>query len=279
MIITEETWLQVLGWQYGIVVTDGSADRDVVTSEKSFTVTIPGESATVRITETPQDGLKLHTAYCEDVDQDPYEPGRLWFGALDGATLSFDVKPGAGYTCWFIHGPPVMHGALVRIWKVMDADGDLGTLDEFPLGVGWDFSIGVTNGTANRDVVTTDKNGFASFRVTAFAKLEITEVNGSDLLDVSCWDIAGENDFIHGGYAQDGATLAFDTESGGAYGCQFTNLGVGAKAEADPPLAPPTDTLGGTPEPSPDPWHNLVIGLAGLIAGILVLRSPRSRCV
>jgi hypothetical protein len=120
----------------------------------------------------------------------------------------------------------------------MDADGDLGTPEDSPLGVGWDFSIGVTNGTATRRVVTTDKNGFTTFRVAAFAMLEITEVNGADLLDVFCWDIAGENDFIPGGYALDGATLAFDTEPGGAYGCRFTNLGVGVKAGNVAPSAP-----------------------------------------
>ena len=127
----------------------------------------------------------------------------------------------------------------------MDADGDLETSDDFPLGVGWDFSIGVTNGTASRPVVTTDKNGVASFRVSAFARLEITEVDGSDLLAADCWDIMGE-DPIHGGYTQDGATLGFDTEPGGVYGCQFTNYGVGVKAATGEPgvLAPPTDTLG-----------------------------------
>jgi hypothetical protein len=276
VIADASSWDQVLGWQYGIVVTNGSANHDAVMSGESFTVTVPGESATVRITETLQDGFKLHKAYCQDPDQDAFEPGS--FGTLDGATLSFDVKPGGEYICYFINGLPVQPDAQVFVYKEMDADGDLDTMDDFPLGVGWDFSIGVTNGTASHNIVTTDRNGSASFRVTAYAKLEITEVNSSHLLAGSCWDIMGE-DPIHGGYTQDGATLAFETEPGGVYGCSFTNLGIGVRAETAPAnvMAPPTDTLGGMPEPPSETWQTLLIGLAGLTTGVLVLTTGRSR--
>jgi hypothetical protein len=246
-----------------------------VRSGQSFTVIVPGEAATVGVTETLQPGLKLHKAECLDSDQDPFEPGSL--GTLGGATLSFDAKPGGNYVCTFVNGAAMQPDAVVWIWKIMDADGDFDTPDEFPVGVGWDFSVGVTNGTASRPMVTTDEKGAASFRVTAFAKLEITEVDGSDLLGADCWDIMGE-DPIHGGYTQDGPTLAFDTEPNGVYGCEFTNLGMGIKGETPGPnvVAPPTDTVGSTPGQSSESPPSFPIVLAGVTAGVLTLKLRKS---
>ena len=276
--VVDDDWEPAPGWEFGIVVTNGIA-HDLMTDDaggQSFAVTVFSDSARVEITETPHAGFKVWAASCTVQNQDPFEAGAL--GTLDGTTLTFDVEPGGVYACDFVNGPPVLPDAQVFVWNYLDADGDLDTWDDVTLGVGSDFSIRVTDGTASRHLVTTDSKGVATFKVTAYAKLEITQVNASNLLSAWCWDIWGE-DPIHGGYTQDGATLAFGTEPRGVYGCTFFNLGIGVKGETGVPVAtaPPTDTLKVTSGPSSDAWRMLLIGLSGLIASILVLTPARHR--
>ena len=227
-----------------------------------------GTSATV--TERVIDGFELVDAFCFEIQVDP--PGGVPVGQLDGNSVSFQMEDQTNYGCQFFNAPDNSTGEIV-VSKIIDADGNLDTVDDQTAGEGWEFDLDLLDGTINQGFPVTNSGGFAGWLIKVGpdgTSATLTEVLQEDfeILDASCIKIAESGNEPIGEF--DGDSVTFQVEGGefGTHDCQFFNARVAALA-----TLPPTHAATGSDSLGSDAWRLVLVVLAALIASILLLKS------
>ena len=214
--------------------------------------------------------------------------GSTPIGELDGDSVTFQVEGdefGAIYQCDFFNVPTDTSLAGISVWKHVDTDGDLATFEDVEFPPFWEFEAAFEDDVAilfaDRDTNRDEPAGWLIGHAGDSTRVVVTEVpqNGYELVKASCID-GDSSDGMEIPTTLEGNSLSFDV-SGFApfvgfpheYLCDFLNVAVG---EAALPTLPPTHATTGSAPPGSEAWRLVLLGLASLIASILVLRSRRA---
>jgi hypothetical protein len=181
---------------------------------------------------------------------------------------------------------PRPNGGVIDVYKTIDADGNLDTVDDQTAGEGWEFEAELTVGTIVDAIPVTDEFGFAEWLVEFGAErptAAVTELPQDDfeLIAASCRKYTGNDpaDPFSGGLVGevDGNRVTFPLdERAFPYECKFYNApspgGSVGGATATPPshTLPPTDSGESTSTPTSDGWRVMLVVLAGILAAALV---------
>ncbi len=174
------------------------------------------------------------------------------------------------------------------VMKALDLDGDPATEDWDAAGAGWTFDVAATGGTVDPGQGTTDDSGTVTFAVEPGpngATLDVAEVMaaGYTFLDAACApvDVPVETrvqalaDEVTGsrGTVGAGSVTGVPIATGETVVCLFVNTSGGVEAATATPRVtpPPTDTLPISGTPGGDAWRIALLGLAGLLAAVLLL--------
>jgi hypothetical protein len=214
-------------FDYSIVVTGGRPSVDTLqvtandTVPAEFSVADDGQSASVKIAETPITGWPLVAVRCEaDVHdgEDGLPVGTPVATKLDGQAFTFDVEPRLRYACHQSHHAPRSGGPAAAITLWVDA-----------------ASIAVTRGTSDTHTCdTTGSEGFCSFLVTVAGGRDSARVaitidlrRGERLVSFGCdADELGRTSQRR--WAPTGNTVEFDAASYGNYTCYTYYAAIGA---------------------------------------------------
>ena len=224
----------------------------------------------------------------------PSNPG---IRVRDGNSVRFPVRVTdltvPNYNCTFFNTPsptpaPDTRLAAIVVVKDIDTDGDLESSGDRDLPPSWEFDAAFEDDVeivaADRD---TDRDVPARWLIRhpgGSTRVVVTEVsqNGHWLLAASCID-ADDALAREIPTTLDGNSLSFEVSGNNTFSdephtfvCDFLNTPVGAAL----PTLPPTDAATGSAAPGSEAWRLVLVGLAALIAGILVVRprpAARSR--
>ena len=132
--------------------------------------------------------------------------------------------------------PTPIPGATIQVHKIIDADGNLDTVDDQTAGEGWEFKLELTDGTVEDLFVVTDADGFGGWTftfgpggtlatVTEFEREfdDAEEFREFELLDASCYEIRFDppNEILVG--ELEGSSVSFPVEDQTNYSCRFFN--------------------------------------------------------
>ena len=273
------------GWEFELVLADGTIDQafPITNSEGSagWLVSYGPGGTSATLAEVVQEGFELLEASCMKIAESGNEP----VGEFDGERITFPIEEGefATYQCSFVNVSSDIRLAEISVRKHIDADGDLDTEDhEWPSS--WEFEAAFEDDVeivfADPD---TDRDEPATW-VASFSgdstHVVVTEVpqDGYRLFDASCID-AEASDGAEIPTTLEGNSLSFDVGGFGpnfplgahVYFCSFHNTPVGGAA----PTLPPTDAATHYAGIESDPWHLVLVGLAALIASLVVLGLRR----
>ena len=228
--------------------------------------------------------FELLDASCYEIQSDP--TNEILVGELEGSSVSFPVEDQTNYSCRFFNAPTPFSGGTVDLFKFIDADGDLDTIDDRTEGEGWEFELELAVGTVEPLIPVTDEAGFAQwdfgFGPDGTTTATMTEVpqEGFELLGANCaglifpGDDVDPDDFFG---ELEGDSVSFRVgDPIEDYECVFYNApspgnSVGGET-ATPPSStlPPTDSGGPTSTPTSDGWRVMLVVLAGILAAALV---------
>jgi hypothetical protein len=183
---------------------------------------------------------------------------------------------------------PAPEARLVVV-KALDIDGDIAT-DDWEPGAGWTFDVAIANGTIDATSGVTDSEGGVEFAIVPGADgatVDVAEVLQADytFLDAVCLPLEEANpvalrvqalaDDVPGarGTVSAGAVSDVAVADGETVYCLFVNTTGGVSpATATPKVTPPpTDALPVSGTPGGDGWRLALLGLAGLLAVVLLL--------
>jgi hypothetical protein len=129
-------------------------------------------------------------------------------------------------------GPSEDRGVEVVARKIIDADGDPGSVDDQTVGAGWEFDLGVSDGDIVVASPITNADGTASWLVSPGpdgTSVTITEVTQEDfeLVDAVCRRVGEIGSGPVG--RVDGGSVTFQIPEGDAatYECDFVNVPTG----------------------------------------------------
>ena len=267
------------------------------------------------MTEVPQEGYEFVDASCYAIEPgDPEIEGssqgrasasRALAAALDGESVSFRVDDRFDeYQCEFINAPISAESTEIWAWKVIDADGDLDTVDDQTAGEGWLFELELWAGIIDEAFPVTNSDGGAYWRITfgpdgaSAIVYEPFQNEDFELFGAACFKftdddpvegfsqsrIAASNEVLVG--ELDGDMVEFRVEPGFPYGCFFYNApspegNVGGDTATPPSnTLPPTDTGRPASIPNSGSWGAMFVVLAAILAAalvsVLVLRTSRT---
>ena len=207
-------------------------------------------------------------------------------GELDGDSVTFRVElPIEDYVCEFYNAPttpaPDTRFVDIAVVKEIDIDGDLDTVDDRERPPSWEFEAAFQD---NVEILAADPDtdSWNISHTGDSTHVVVTEGPqvGYRILTAYCID-ADDAIFHEIPTTLDGNSLAFEVSGSEpdnfprAFSCYFINARVVVGAL---PTLPPTHAATGSAAPGPDSWRLVLVGLAALIASILVLRShPAAR--
>ena len=167
----------------------------------------------------------------------------------------------------------------IGVGKQIDTDGDLDTVDDRETPPSWEFEAAFED---NVEILAADPDTdvWSISHTGDSTRVVVTEVPqvGYRLLTAFCIDA----DDVLGPEiptALEGNSLSFDVSGSDpesfprAFSCNFINTPVVVGAL---PTLPPTHAATTSAAPGSNAWRIVLVGLAALIAGILVLRPHRT---
>ncbi|MBP1705090.1 MAG: hypothetical protein H6Q36_829 [Chloroflexi bacterium] len=218
----------------------------------------------------------------------------------DGKTLTYEVEvaatePGSyTNTATITEGPcetacsdtstvvvePSPEQAVLLVHKTLDLPGNLDDID----GEGWDFdTANIAGGALTESVNPTDENGWAGFLFTLSGEgpivVDLGETVQQDYKFVSAVCFDEEEAEVGTEVKKDAAVTGIEIPGGQTVICEFVNKsGEEEEATATPKhvTPPPTDTLGLASGTGSDSWRIVLLGIAALLATILLL-TPAER--
>ena len=121
------------------------------------------------------------------------------------------------------------NGAEIVARKVVDADGDLDTVDDQFAGEGWEFELELPDGTIDEAFPVTSADGFARWLISFGAggtSATVGEVAQEDfaLVDASCRKVTESGDLSVGEFNQGSITFQIEEGDGASYQCDFFNV-------------------------------------------------------
>jgi hypothetical protein len=272
------------GWEFELALPDGAIEEAFpITSSDGFagwliSVGPGGTSATV--TEVAQEDFALVDVSCMRIA----ESGDTPVGEFDGDSVTFRVEGGefGSYQCEFFNVPTDTSLAGISVWKHIDIDGDLDTFEDHQWPRSWEFQAAFEDGVeivfADPDTKRDDPAGWLIRHAGDSTRVVVTEVAqiGYRLLKASCFD--AESDVgAEIPTSLEGNSLSFDVSGFSpiapfphGYFCNFWNAPVG---EAALPTLPPTHAATASDPLGSGAWRLVLVGLAALIASLLVLGS------
>ncbi len=272
------------GWEFELELPDGTINEafPITNSDGAagwlITFGLGGTSAT--LTEVVHGDFQLLDASCTKVDESGDEP----VGEFDGDSITFQVDGSEfpSYQCGFVSVPSNTRLAGISVWKHIDADGDLETSEDREFPRSWEFEAAfegvVEIVSADPDTDRDEPAGWLISHAGDSARVVVTEVPlaGYRLLKASCID-ADSSDGMEIPTTLEGNSLSFDVSGFGpipddahAYFCDFWNTPAGVAAL---PTLPPTHAAMDEGVVGSAPWRLALVGLASLLASLLVLGS------
>jgi hypothetical protein len=272
------------GWEFELELPDGTINEAFpITSSDGLAGWLigfgtGGTSAT--LTEEPLGDFELLDASCTKVVDSGDEP----VGEFDGDSITFQVDGSEfpSYQCTFVNVPSDTRLAGISVWKHIDADGDLDTSEDHESPSSWEFEAAfegvVEIVSADPDTDRDEPAGWLIRHVGDSTRVVVTEVPraGYRLLKASCID-ADSSDGMGIPTTLEGNSLSFDVSGFGptsddahVYFCDFWN---GPADVAALPTLPPTHAAPYEGVLESAPWCLALVGLAALLASLLVLGS------
>lgn len=276
------------GWEFELEMADGTIDEAFPTTNSEglagWLISFGPDGTSATLTEVVQGGFALLDASCMKIADSGDEP----VGEFDGDSITFQIEEGAfaTYQCSFVNVRSDISLAGIEVWKHIDADGDLATSDDHQWPPSWEFEVEFEDGieTVFADPVThRDEPAVWVIGLAGDSdSVVVTEVprDGYRLFEASCID-ADSSDGAEIPTTLEGNSLSFDVsgfrpvlELGAhPYWCNFYNTPVGGAAL---PTVPPTHAASDPAVVASAPWHLVLVGLAALIASLLLLGSRRA---
>jgi hypothetical protein len=124
-------------------------------------------------------------------------------------------------------------GAEIVVRKVIDADGDLDTVDDQTAGEGWMFDLAVSDAQIVEAFPSTNPDGFAGWLIRTGPEgttVTLTEVGQDDfaVVDASCMRLGDDGDTLPVGAFRDGSvTFGIEADGFASYQCDFFNVPAG----------------------------------------------------
>ena len=183
------------------------------------------EDPRVVITDLLLDGFTLMDVECVATDNPD-----AW--QVDGTSVTWlppwPAHLPVAFDCEFIHAPDDFDGEIVAR-KVIDADGDLETVDDQTAGEGWEFELALPDGVIEEAFPITSSSGFAGWLISVGpggTSATVSEVAQEDfaLVDASCMKIAESGDTPVGEFDQGSITFQIDGGEFASYQCDFFNV-------------------------------------------------------
>jgi hypothetical protein len=278
------------GWEYELELTGGTiVDAFPVTDESGFAeflIEFDGEGPTATVSEALQEDFELIAASCFTFHGP--EEGEVIVGELDGDSVTFRLDAREfPYICNFYNAPSTStpDGGEIAVDKVIDADGNIDTTDDQTWVPGWEFELELTDG-AIEQVFPDVSAWLISFGPggTTATVTEVVQGKDFELFAVSCFK---GNDPLQPGsefvVELDGDSVTFQVDPDFAIiECFFYNApspagSVGGETATPPSnTLPPTDSGGPTSSPTSGSWLEMLVVLAGILAGGVVLKSRRA---
>jgi len=183
------------------------------------------EDPRVVITDLLPDGFTLMDVECVATDNPD-----AW--QVDGTSVTWlppwPAHLPVAFDCEFIHAPDDFDGEIVAR-KVIDADGDLETVDDQTAGEGWEFELALPDGVIEEAYPTTTSDGFAGWLISVGSggtSATVSEVAQEDfaLVDASCMKVAESGDMLVGEFHLGSITFPIDEGHFASYQCDFFNV-------------------------------------------------------
>jgi hypothetical protein len=236
------------------------------------------------ITAQPREGYTLEDVSCF-ASHNPIG----W--QVDGTSVSWLAPTTGGEPvslhCTFTQVPshtpaPETSLAGILVFKHIDTDGDRNTFEDVESPPSWEFEAAFEDDVeilfADPDTERDEPAVWDISHTGDSTRVVVTEVPqvGYRLIAASCFD-GDSSDGMEIPSTLDGNSLFFDVSGFGpivgfphGYLCDFYNARVGTSAL---PTLPPTHAATSSAAPGSDAWRLVLVGLAALIASILVHRS------
>jgi hypothetical protein len=242
------------GWTFDLALTDGEIVEAYPSTSSSglagWLIRTGPEGSSAVVTERIQEDYAVVEATClklgEDGDNIPV--GQFHEGSV---TFRIDEAAFATYQCDFFNVLAGTAVAAISVWKYIDADGDLRTVDDVSPR-SWEFRATFEDGVEvlSADPVSNDEDpaGWLIRHAGDSTRVVLTEVpqDGYRLVKASCLD-GDSSDGMEVATTLDGNSLSFDVTGFAPfvgfdheYLCDFRNSPVDLGAL---PTLPPTDAV------------------------------------
>ena len=209
------------------------------------------------------------------------QPGDYWVSleCAPGDWRTNLSEPGGAAALTVCEGNCVEGGLDILVYKYIDPDGNLDTIEDQEYGQGWEFGLDLTDGTIEDASPRTNVHGFAHWKFSAGSEGTTARVvelphEGFELVGASC--IKALNAFaepVELAFELDGDSVTFQVDDPDLpyVVCGLTNAPSRTPAqETAPPTLPPTDTATATSKPISDSWRAMFVVFAAILAAGLV---------
>jgi hypothetical protein len=183
-------------------------------------------------------------------------------------------EPGGAAALTVCEGECVESDAVITVYKYIDADGNLESVEDGEIGQGWEFGLDLTDGTIEDASPRTNVHGIARWVIsfgpdgTTARAVEVVEED-FELVGASCTKkVDAFSEPVELAFELDGDSVTFQVDPDLPYiECGFYNTPGGGTA---PPTLPPTDTATATNKPIADSWRAMFVVFAAILAAGLV---------